>query len=248
MPTEDEEPKPKSSIEERVKANVALWFLGALAAGFSAGIGAVKWSDERYKVEPMPIAERDAFVKAQSDLVALRSDYKDLENRNAQLKAALTKQGGALESRHDGDASAAVPLACVSQKNELESLRAAYAKSQADLIAGRESCANAPAVTATGFRPSPLSQISLTLSYATRRLADANLIANKLGPQFKDLQLVVCPMDYNRTAQIHYGYDLSAPIAFSVAKLLTQAGVAEFSQPMITQGDGAHRVTVYLAD
>jgi hypothetical protein len=62
MPTEDDEPKPKTSIEERVKSNVALWFLGALAAGFSAGIGAVKWSDEPYKVEPIPIAERDAFV------------------------------------------------------------------------------------------------------------------------------------------------------------------------------------------
>jgi hypothetical protein len=117
MSTGDEERKPKTSIEERVKSNVALWFLGAVAAGFSAGIGAVKWSDERYKVEPIPIAEKDAFVKAQSDLVAL-----------------------------------------------------------------------------------------------------------------------------------HYGYDLSAPIAFSVAKLLSQAGVAEFSQPMITQGEMPHRMTIYLAD
>ena len=65
--------KPKTSIEDRVKSNVALWFLGAVAVGFSAGIGAVKWSDERYKVEPIPIAERDADVKAQSDLLALRS-------------------------------------------------------------------------------------------------------------------------------------------------------------------------------
>ena len=69
MSTEDKEPKP--SIEERIKSNVTLWFLTALATGFSAGIGAVKWSDERYKVEPIPIAERDTLVKAQSDLVAL---------------------------------------------------------------------------------------------------------------------------------------------------------------------------------
>jgi hypothetical protein len=248
MSTEDEKPKPKTSIEERVKANVALWFLGAVAAGFSAGIGAIKWSDERYKVEPIPIAERDAFVKAQSDLIALRKDYNELEIRNAQLEAALSKQRLTLESQHDRGAGAPVPAACVSQRSELDSLRGSYAKSQADLIAARESCGDVPAVSATGSHPSPLSQISLTLSYATRRLADANLIANRLGPQFKELQLVVCSMDCTRTAQIHYGYDLSAPIAFSVAKLLTQTGVAEFSQPMITQGDSPHRMTVYLAD
>ena len=248
MPTDGEQPQPNTSIEERVKSNVALWFLGALAAGFSAGIGAVKWSDERYKVEPIPTAERDVLVKAQSDLVALRSDYKDLESRNMQLKAALAKQGVAPESRHDASAGASVPATCFNQRNELDSLKVSYAKAQADLIAAHESCGATPAVTATGFRPSPLSQISLTLSYATKRLADANLIANKLGPQFKDLQLVVCPVSCTRTAQIRYGYDLSAPIAFSVAKLLTQAGVAEFSQPMITQGDSPHRLTVFLAD
>ena len=248
MTTEEEAPKPKTSIEERVKSNVAVWFLGALAAGFSAGIGAVKWSDERYKVEPIPIAERDAFVKAQSDLVALRRDYKDLESRNTQLKAALAKQSVTPESQHATSASGPVPAACVSQRSELDSLKVSYTKSQADLIAARESCGGAPAASATAIHPSQLSQISLTLSYSTRRLADANLIANRLGPQFKELQLVVCAMDCTRTAQIHYGYDLSAPIAFSVAKLLTQAGVAEFSQPMITQGDSPHRMTVYLAD
>jgi hypothetical protein len=101
------------------------------------------------------------------------------------------------------------------QTSELDSLRSSYSKSQADLIAARESRNNAPAVSATtATHPSQLSQLSLTLNYATRRLADANLIANKLGPQFKDLQLVVCPMDCTRTAQINYGYDLSAPIAF----------------------------------
>ena len=248
MSTEDEKPKPKTSIEDRVKSNVALWFLGALAAGFSAGIGAVKWSDERYKVEPIPIAERDAFVKAQSDLVALRRDYKDLESRNAQLKAALSKQSFSLDS-HATSASVPVPPACVSQRGELDSLRVSYTKSQADLVSARESCASAPAVSAaTATHPSQLSQISLILNYTTRRLADANLIANRLGPQFKELQLVVCAGGCTRTAQIHYGYDLSAPIAFSVAKLLTQAGVAEFSQPMITQGDAPHRMTVYLAD
>lgn len=248
MSTEDEEQKPKTSIEERVKSNVTLWFLGALAAGFSVGIGAVKWSDERYKVEPIPIAERDAFVKAQSDLVALRRDYKDLESRNAQLKAALARQSVTPESQHATSAAAPVPAACVSQRNELDSLRVSYTKSQADLIAARESCGVAPAVSATAVRPSELSQISLILSYAPRRFADANLIANRLGPQFRELQLVVCPGGCTRTAQIHYGYDLSAPVAFSVAKLLTQAGVAEFSQPMITQGDSPHRMTVYLAD
>src|SRR5882757_9776822 len=92
MSTEDTEPKPKTSIEDRIKSNVALWFLGALATGFSAGIGAVKWSDERYKVEPIPIAERDAFVKAQSDLIALQKAYKDLEAKNTELKAVLSKQ------------------------------------------------------------------------------------------------------------------------------------------------------------
>jgi hypothetical protein len=248
MSTEGEKPKPKTSIEERVKSNVALWFLGAVAAGFSAGIGAVKWSDERYKVEPIPIAERDAFVKAQSDLVALRKDYQDLEGRNAQLKATLAKQGVTLESQHPTSVGAPVPVACGSQRSELDSLRVSYAKSQADLIAARESCSAAPAVSATAVRPSELSQISLVLSYAPRRFADANLIANRLGPQFRELQLVVCPGGCSRTAQIHYGYDLSAPVAFSVAKLLTQAGVAEFSQPMITQGDAPHRMTVYLAD
>ena len=249
MSTEDEKPQSKTSIEDRVKSNVALWFLGALAAGFSAGIGAVKWSDERYKVEPIPIAERDAFVKAQSDLVALRRDYKDLESRNAQLKAALAKQSVTSESQHVTSAAAPVPAACVSQRSELDSLRASYTKSQADLISARESCASAPAVSAaTATHPSQLSQISLILNYTPRRLADANLIANRLGPQFKELQLVVCPGGCTRTAQIHYGHDLSAPVAFSVAKLLTQAGVAEFSQPMITQGDAPHRMTVYLAD
>src|ERR1700733_13621491 len=117
MSTEDEAPKPKTSIEDRVKSNVALWFLGAVAAGFSAGIGAVKWSDERYKVEPIPIAERDAFVKAQSDLVALRRDYKDLESRNSQLKANLAKQSLTLESQHATGAGTPVPPACLSQRS-----------------------------------------------------------------------------------------------------------------------------------
>ena len=38
MSSGDEEPKPKTSLEERVKSNVALWFLDAVAVGFSAGI------------------------------------------------------------------------------------------------------------------------------------------------------------------------------------------------------------------
>ena len=68
------------------------------------------------------------------------------------------------------------------------------------------------------FRPSELSTISITLNYATERLADANMISNRLGrPDFKDLQLVVCVVGCNRNAQIIYGYDLPAPVAFSVA-------------------------------
>ena len=56
------------------------------------------------------------------------------------------------------------------------------------------------------------------------------------------------PSGSPRVSQISYGYDLSAPVAFSVAKLLNQAGAAEFSQPLITQGDLPHRMTIYLAD
>ena len=130
----------------------------------------------------------------------------------------------------------------------MDSLKESYAKSQADLAAARKSCGGAPTVSGIGIRPSELSQISITLNYARKRLADANLISTRLGQDFKDLQLIVCTVGCNRTAQINYGYDLSAPIAFSVARLLTQAGVAEFSQPLITQGDNPHKMTIYLAD
>ena len=248
MSNDDNEPKPKPTIEERIKSNVALWFLGAVAAGFSAGIGAVKWSDERYKVEPIPIAQRDAFVKAQSDFVALQKAYKDLESKYAELKEGSSKQNLTPESQRNRVADQPVPAACISQRSELDSLKESYVKSQADLTGALKSCGAAPLVSATGPRSSELSQISITLNYARRRLADANLISNRLGSQFKDLQLVVCSVGCNRTAQINYGYDLSAPIAFSVARLLAQAGVAEFSQPMISQGEGPHRMTVYLAD
>src|ERR1700722_17566047 len=44
----------------------------------------------------------------------------------------------------------------------------------------------------TGLRSSELSQISITLNYTRRRLANANLISSRLGPDFKDLQLIVC--------------------------------------------------------
>jgi hypothetical protein len=74
------------------------------------------------------------------------------------------------------------------------------------------------------------------------------MIATRLGPEFKELQLVVCTVGCNRNAQILYGYDLSAPVAFCVARLLSQAGVTEFSQPMISQGETPHKITVYLSD
>jgi hypothetical protein len=54
MSTGNKEPHPNPSLEERIKSNVAPWFPGAVATGFAAGIAAVKWSDERYKVEPIP--------------------------------------------------------------------------------------------------------------------------------------------------------------------------------------------------
>lgn len=238
MSSGDKEPNPKPSLEERIKSNVALWFLGAVATGFAAGIAAVKWSDERYKVEPIPIAEKDTLVKAQSDLVALRKAYSDL----------VSKQNPIPESPRNRIAGQPVPAACVSQRNELELLKQSYAKSQADLTAALKSCGSAPAVSATASVPSELSKISITLNYARKRLADANMIANRLGPDFKDLQLIVCTVGCNRDAQIIYGYDLSAPVAFSVARLLTQAGVTEFSQPIISQGDGPHRMTIYLSD
>lgn len=43
MSTGNKEANQKSSLEERIKSNVALWFLGAVATGFTAGIAAVKW-------------------------------------------------------------------------------------------------------------------------------------------------------------------------------------------------------------
>ena len=86
------------------------------------------------------------------------------------------------------------------------------------------------------------------MNYARKRQLDANMIARTLSTNFKDLQLTVCTVGCNRNAQIIYGYDLSAPVAFSVAKLLSQAGVAEFSQPLISQGEGPHKMTVYLSD
>lgn len=248
MSINDKESDSKLSLEERIKSNVALWFLGALATGFAAGIAAVKWSDERYKVEPIPIAERDALVKAQSDLVALQRVHRDLEARNAELKEAVSKQKPTLESASNRMASEPAVAVCISQRSELESLKESYTKSQAELSAALKSCGSAPAVSGTSFRPSELSTISITLNYATKRLADANMISERLGPDFKDLQLVVCAVGCNRNAQIIYGYDLSAPVAFSVARLLAQAGVLEFSQPMISRGEGPHKMTIYLSD
>jgi len=103
----------------------------------------VKWSDERYKVEPIPIAERNTLVKAQTDLVALRRAYKDLAAENAELKAVVSKQKPTLESPRNRTDSQPVPAACLSQRSELESLQASYAKSQADLSAVLKSCGNA---------------------------------------------------------------------------------------------------------
>jgi len=248
MSTEDTEPKPKTSIEDRIKSNVALWFLGALATGFSAGIGAVKWSDDRYKVEPIPIAERDAFVKAQSDLIALQKAYKDLEAKNTDLKAVLAKQTLSGASQNNRTAGQPVAPYCTQPGSELASLKDAYAKSQVDLAAALKSCGGAPASSGSGVRNSELAQIAIIINYARKRFTDANLITNRLGADFREVQLVVCTIQCTRTAQINYGYDLSAPIAFSVARLLTQTGIGEFAQPMITQGEGPHRITVYLSD
>ena len=195
-------------------------------------------SDERYKVEPIPIAEKDALVKAQSDLVALQKAYRNLE----------AKQNSSLVSSRSQSAGQPIRAACINERSELESLKQSYAKSQADLTAALGSCAKEPAVSATGYRPTELSKISITLNYATKRLADANMISSRLGPEFKELQLSICTMACNRSAQIIYGYDLTAPIAFSVAKLLTQAGIAEFAQPMISRGEGPRRMTIYLSD
>jgi hypothetical protein len=247
MSTEDTEPKPKTSIEDRIKSNVALWFLGALATGFSAGIGAVKWSDERYKVEPIPLAEKDAFVKAQSDLIALQKAYKDLEVKNTELKAVLSKQTLSGASQNNRTAGQPVAPYCTQPGSELASIKDAYAKSQVDLAAALKSCGGAPA-SGSGVRKSELAQIAIIINYARKRYTDANLITNRLGADFREVQLVVCTIQCTRTAQINYGYDLSATIAFSVARLLTQAGIGEFAQPMITQGEGPHRITVYLSD
>jgi hypothetical protein len=221
---------------------------GALATGFSAGIGAVKWSGERYKVEPIPIAERDAFVKAQSDLVALQKAYKDLEAKNTELKAALSKQTLSVASQNNGTAGQPVAPSCTKPGSELALLKDAYAKSPVDLAAALKSCGSAPASSAGSVRNSELAQIAIIISYARKRFTDANLITNRLGANFREVQLVVCTVQCTRTAQINYGYDLSAPIAFSVARLLTQAGIGEFAQPMVTQGEGPHRITVYLSD
>jgi len=120
MATEDKGPNTKTSLEERIKSNVALWSLGAVATGFTAGIAAVKWSDERYKVEPIPIAKKDTLVKAQSELGALQRAYNDLEHKNAELKEALSKQHAALESSRTAIAGQSVPAACISQRSELE--------------------------------------------------------------------------------------------------------------------------------
>jgi hypothetical protein len=246
MSTEDREPKPKSSIEDRVRSNVAIWFLGAVATGFGAGIGAVKWSDERYKVEPISIADKNAFVKAQSDLVALQKAYKSLTDKNAELKEIISRQGLTVAAKHDRIAAQPVTDACISQKSELASLKDSYAKSQADLNAALKSCSGAVVASGIGIKPRELSQISITLTYPRKRVSEANLISTRLGSAFKDLQLVVCDLDCSRSAQIRYGYDLSAPLAFSVARLLTEAGVAEFSEPTISRGEGPHKMTIYL--
>ena len=248
MSTEDTEPK-KTSIEDRITSNVALWFLGALATGFTAGIGAVKWSDERYKVEPIPIAEKDAFVKAESDLVALQKAYKDLEARNAALKAGLSKQTLGVGSQNNRTASQLVAPSCTKPESELVSLKDAYVKSQVDLAAALKSCGAVPASPGDGgVRNSELAQIAIIVSYARKRFTDANLITNRLGADFREVQLVICPGQCTRTAQINYGYDLTASVAFSVARLLTQVGIGEFAQPVVTQGEGPHRITVYLSD
>jgi hypothetical protein len=88
----DKQPPSKQSLEELIKSNVALWFLGALAVGFSAGITAVKWSDDRYQVAAIPIAEKNTYVKAQAELVELRKAYQDLQAKEGALKEAVARQ------------------------------------------------------------------------------------------------------------------------------------------------------------
>ena len=89
------------------------------------------------------------------------------------------------------------------------------------LAAALKSCGGARASSGSGVRNTELAQVGLIISYARNWFTDANLITNQLGADFREVQLVVCSMQCTRTAQINYGYDLSAPIAFSVARLLT---------------------------
>jgi hypothetical protein len=221
-------------LEELIKSNVALWFLGALAAGFSAGIAAVKWSDERYQVAAIPIAEKNTYLKAQVELVDLRKAYQDLQAREAALKEAVARQNmliGSLKGevshrgRTDMSPSDAPPAATV------------------PVTAPQPGGKSAAMDGLGGF-----SKVSITVTYTKRRVAEANLTSAKLGPYFSQIQLEACESLCGHDTRINYGFNLTASDASRLAKALQKWGVSGFEEPLISRGTATDTIYVYLED
>jgi hypothetical protein len=230
----DKQPPSKQSLEELIKSNVALWFLGALAAGFSAGIAAVKWSDERYQVAAIPIAEKNSYVRAQTELVELRKAYQDMQAKEEALKEVVARQNiliGTLkgEVSHRGrtdmspsDAPAAVAVPATAPQPGGKS-------TMTDSLGG-------------------FSKVSITVTYVKRRAAEANLTSAKLGPYFSQVQLQACESLCGHDTRINYGFNLTASDALRLAKALQKWGVSGFEEPLISRGTATDTIYVYLED
>jgi myosin heavy subunit len=271
MAENDENAPKKRSFEELVKDNVTIWLLGSLLTGFLSGVAAVKWNDERYNLEPISSEQKHTYEKAAADLAALQKTHQELaassqtlQSTNESLKADVARlttennrQTARLGELQANSSSAA--QSCARREKELSDMKAEDAQLKDEIRISRNVRANSQASELKlqselgacqtklreGAMAPDLLKVSLRVFYRHTRTADANRIFQKLSSKFKDIDLNVC--DCSNSATIEYSYPTTAQVAFSVAKVLTQAGVPGFTpaSPM-SEGGSSGAITLYL--
>jgi len=218
------------SFEDHVKANVVLWVLGTLLSGFIAGIGAVKWSDERYKVEPISLTEKNECLKATAELAELRK---------------LQKNAGANSSPQATEMIRSLNLRMATLTDENQRLRNSLTPSSTSSV-------SSPPLThaegASNADSDDFPKISLIVRYDTDRATAAKLVAQKLPTRFHDLRLIPCSHPCSPTpANMEYGDDVTPAMVYQIARLLSQIGIRDFAEPSINMSYNSRRtVTVYL--
>jgi len=95
-----------------------------------------------------------------------------------------------------------------------------------------------------------LHNITLTITYRKQRAADANRIEQRLGPHFQKVWMNICG-DYlnsgcERPELIDYGSNLLPEVAYTVARLISEAGVPGFSAPSVDGSGNPDSLEIYL--